>query len=93
MYQKQINFMFSSCCIDYVAAAHINADAIIHFGPTCFSKTSANIPYLNVYERYPINVEDLEKALSHKCEHTNEENLVVILDDGYIHCYGMCFVW
>ncbi|XP_066144439.1 2-(3-amino-3-carboxypropyl)histidine synthase subunit 2 [Euwallacea fornicatus] len=73
---------YESCCIDYVAAAHINADAIIHFGPICFSKPSENLPYLNVYEKKTISVTDLEKILAKE-----ENETLVLLDDGYVHSY------
>ncbi|KAK3263261.1 hypothetical protein CYMTET_27924 [Cymbomonas tetramitiformis] len=28
---------FGSCCVDEVAAAHMNAQCIIHYGPACLS--------------------------------------------------------
>ena len=28
---------YGSCCVDEVAALHINADCVIHYGQTCFS--------------------------------------------------------
>ena len=31
---------FGSCCVDEVAAAHRDADAIVHFGRACCSPTS-----------------------------------------------------
>ncbi|XP_066255722.1 2-(3-amino-3-carboxypropyl)histidine synthase subunit 2 [Euwallacea similis] len=73
---------YESCCIDYVAAAHINADAIIHFGPICFSKSSENLPYLNVYEKKTISVTELDKVLAKE-----ENEMLVLLDDEYIHSY------
>ena len=27
-----------SCCVDEVAAEHIDADAIIHYGPSCLTR-------------------------------------------------------
>ena len=29
-----------SCCVDEVAAKHVNADAVIHYGPACLSPVS-----------------------------------------------------
>ncbi|XP_060533166.1 2-(3-amino-3-carboxypropyl)histidine synthase subunit 2 [Cylas formicarius] len=73
---------YESCCVDYIAAAHINADAIIHFGPTCFSKSSASISYLNIYEKFEIDVEEL-KFLYH--EHFSQNPVSVVVDSEYIH--------
>ncbi|XP_018561728.1 2-(3-amino-3-carboxypropyl)histidine synthase subunit 2 [Anoplophora glabripennis] len=75
---------YESCCIDYIAAAHINADAIIHFGPVCFSKTSANIPYLNVYEKHFLNVEKLKASFEEKFGGGNS-GITILIDAGYIH--------
>ncbi|KAF7271016.1 hypothetical protein GWI33_016049 [Rhynchophorus ferrugineus] len=69
---------YESCCIDYVAAAHINADAIIHYGVVCFSKPLNDIPYLYVYEKHNINLEELNTALS---EFSIDKELVVLLLD------------
>ena len=29
---------YGSCCVDEVAAEHVNCDSIIHFGPACLSE-------------------------------------------------------
>eukprot|EP00252_Welwitschia_mirabilis_P006396 TRINITY_DN17278_c0_g1_i2.p1 TRINITY_DN17278_c0_g1~~TRINITY_DN17278_c0_g1_i2.p1 ORF type:complete len:505 (+),score=95.50 TRINITY_DN17278_c0_g1_i2:170-1684(+) len=31
---------YSSCCVDEVAAEHVNAECVIHYGHACFSPTS-----------------------------------------------------
>lgn len=82
-----MNFNFS-CCIDYIAAAHINADAIIHFGPVCFSKTSANVPYLNIYEKYDLDVEKLKASFQEKL-HGENMGISILIDSGYIYRTGI----
>lgn len=42
---------YASCCVDVVAAQHINADAIIHFGDSCMS-IPPTIPLLYVFQSY-----------------------------------------
>ncbi|KAJ8984110.1 hypothetical protein NQ317_017319 [Molorchus minor] len=66
---------YESCCIDYIAAAHINADAIIHFGPICFSKTSANIPYLSIYDKHELEIGKL----------ITKNQITILVDSPYIH--------
>lgn len=82
-----INF---SCCIDYIAAAHINADAIIHFGPVCFSQTLGTIPYLNIYDKHHLDVDkfkiDIQDLIS-----TNEVS--VVLDTVHLHQYGKIVIF
>lgn len=79
---------FFSCCIDYVAAAHINADAIIHFGPICFSKMTDKIPFLNIYEKHSLALADLRVAVSNFLSKVvKDDSVVLLLDDGFIHLY------
>ncbi|CAH0548955.1 unnamed protein product [Brassicogethes aeneus] len=73
---------YESCCIDYIAASHINADAIIHFGAVCFSITSANIPHMNIYEKGSLNVVDLKKSFD--TFEGNKSDIILLVDTPYI---------
>ena len=53
---------YGECCVDEVAAEHVCAEAIIHFGHTCLTPTE-RIPVMFVYTRAKMDVEDwMEKA-------------------------------
>lgn len=39
---------YGSCCVDEVAAEHVEADAIVHYGRACLSPTS-RIPALHIF--------------------------------------------
>ena len=39
---------YGSCCVDEIAAEHIDADAIVHYGRACLSPTS-RLPVIHVY--------------------------------------------
>ena len=39
---------YGECCVDEVAAQHLNADAVIHFGHTCLTPSQVDI--FNSYE-------------------------------------------
>lgn len=47
-----------SCCVDEVAAQHVDADAIVHFGHACMSQTS-RIPVIYVFGKLPLDIQDL----------------------------------
>ncbi|KAK4878417.1 hypothetical protein RN001_010923 [Aquatica leii] len=68
---------YESCCIDYIAAAHVEADAIIHFGPVCFSKPTETTPCLRIFEKYPLDLNKLRLVL------TNHANSIIVLDTPY----------
>lgn len=44
---------YGACCVDEIAAGHVNADAIIHYGRACLSPT-ARIPVVHIFTRQPI---------------------------------------
>ncbi|KAL9137547.1 MAG: hypothetical protein Q9175_001233 [Cornicularia normoerica] len=39
---------YGACCVDEIAAEHINADAVVHYGPACLSPT-ARIPVIHIF--------------------------------------------
>lgn len=49
---------FSPCCVDEVAAKHVDAELVVHFGDACLSPTQS-LPVLYVFERAPLDVERL----------------------------------
>lgn len=47
--------ILNSCCVDEVAAQHVNADGIIHFGHACLTPTDDRLHKLYVFEKLPID--------------------------------------
>ncbi|KAF1794640.1 Diphthamide synthesis DPH1/DPH2 [Phytophthora cactorum] len=54
---------YGSCCVDEVAAQHLVADCIVHYGRTCLSATT-KIPVIYVFGNAPIEVTDCVQQLS-----------------------------
>ncbi|KOB69621.1 Diphteria toxin resistance protein 2, dph2 [Operophtera brumata] len=75
---------YASCCIDSVAAMHVNSDAVVHYGHTCFSKT--NIPVLTVLLKTDLNVEASMKVLCDKFASDHEVRLCLFYDAAFEHC-------
>ncbi|KAL8695428.1 MAG: hypothetical protein Q9218_000006 [Villophora microphyllina] len=46
---------YGACCIDEIAAEHVNADVVIHYGRACLSPT-ARLPVIHVFTRQPLDV-------------------------------------
>ncbi|KAG1205195.1 hypothetical protein G6F35_011794 [Rhizopus arrhizus] len=69
---------YGSCCVDEVAAEHVNADLIVHYGRSCLSPTS-RLPVLYVFGQQPI---DMNHCIG-EFEQTfpNKSNPVVIMCD------------
>ncbi|KIV77547.1 diphthamide biosynthesis protein 2 [Exophiala sideris] len=52
---------YGSCCVDEVAAEHIDADAVVHYGRACLSPT-ARLPVLHIYTTMPLDHNDVVKS-------------------------------
>lgn len=73
---------YGSCCVDEIAASHVEADSLIHFGNACRSKVS-RLPVLYMFPEFSFNIEDFEKHV----QTLNIENkpISIYLDIGYHH--------
>ncbi|XP_076355069.1 diphthamide biosynthesis 2 isoform X1 [Tachypleus tridentatus] len=74
---------YGSCCVDEVAAEHVSADAIIHFGHSCLSSTS-RLPVLYIFGKQPLDsvhaVEEFRKMFPDR-----ESHVILIYDVVYSH--------
>ncbi|KAM5350618.1 hypothetical protein ACJ41O_007123 [Fusarium nematophilum] len=72
---------YSACCVDEIAAEHVSADVVIHYGRTCLSPTS-RLPAIYVYTShdldYDATVAGLENEFADKAT-----KLVVMADLTY----------
>ncbi|WFC95561.1 Diphthamide biosynthesis protein 2 [Malassezia brasiliensis] len=78
---------YGSCCVDEVAAAHVQADAVVHYGHTCLSPT-AQIPALYVFPRHEIDVSAAVDALHTAADGLPQDELqalVLTYDVAYAH--------
>ena len=48
--------------VDEVAAEHIGADSVIHFGRSCLTPTQ-RLPVLNIFTVLPLNTEAFESSI------------------------------
>ena len=74
---------YGSCCIDEVASQHVNSDFLIHYGPSCLSKTEKTLPIYHVFGKKQLDLD----SLSNFCELYIAKNkqLVVMYDVAYHH--------
>ncbi|KAN0064540.1 Diphthamide biosynthesis protein 2 [Thecaphora frezii] len=54
---------YGSCCVDEVAAQHVDADLVVHYGHACLSPT-ARLPVIYVFTKQPVDVDEAAKSLS-----------------------------
>lgn len=52
---------YGTCCVDEVAAEHVDADVVVHYGRSCLSPTS-RLPVIYVFTHKPLPLEPLVRA-------------------------------
>ncbi|XP_034487562.1 2-(3-amino-3-carboxypropyl)histidine synthase subunit 2 [Drosophila innubila] len=77
---------YGSCCVDEIAAAHVEADSVIHFGNACRSKAS-RLPVLYLYPELPLEVPAMLKQLGTLQPECGEREVCIYFDIGYQHLY------
>ncbi|XP_075992024.1 diphthamide biosynthesis 2 [Anticarsia gemmatalis] len=77
---------YASCCVDSVAAMHVQGNAVIHYGHTCFSKT--NIPVYTVLPKKDLDIEATLQVLKENFNTDENVKLCLFYDADYEHCKG-----
>ncbi|EAU35523.1 conserved hypothetical protein [Aspergillus terreus NIH2624] len=52
---------YGTCCVDEVAAEHVNADVVVHYGRSCLSPT-ARLPVIYVFTNKPLSLDPVVRA-------------------------------
>ncbi|KAI1321441.1 Diphthamide biosynthesis protein 2 [Mortierella claussenii] len=76
---------YGSCCVDEVAAQHIAADAIIHYGRSCQSPTS-RLPVIYVFGKQPVDVHECASVFNGFFEKDKAQKIILMYDVIYAHC-------
>ncbi|XP_013863297.1 2-(3-amino-3-carboxypropyl)histidine synthase subunit 2 [Austrofundulus limnaeus] len=77
---------YGSCCVDGVAAEHVGADCIVHYGGACLSP-SRRLPVRYVFEKRRLDVDTCSSSF--RDLHPDPETHVVLLYDvNYHHAVG-----
>ncbi|XP_014358010.2 2-(3-amino-3-carboxypropyl)histidine synthase subunit 2 [Papilio machaon] len=75
---------YASCCVDAVAAMHVQGDAVIHYGRSCFTKS--NIPVFTVLPKKKLNLEASIKTLQDNFGSDEIDKLCLFYDAEFEHC-------
>ncbi|KAL1921869.1 uncharacterized protein VTP21DRAFT_10511 [Calcarisporiella thermophila] len=75
---------YGSCCVDEVAAEHVNADFIVHYGRACLSATS-RLPVLYVFGKNPIDIENCAQGFDEIFGEEKSNPILIASDLVYLH--------
>lgn len=74
---------YGSCCVDEIAASHVDAECVVHYGHACMSPTS-KLPAFFVFGKATIDVDDCAKCLS-ACISASKKPVLVLYGLEYAH--------
>ena len=72
---------YGACCVDEIAAEHINADVVVHYGRACLSPT-ARLPVIYVFVKQDLDLEATAKALG-KQYPDKQQKIILMADVAY----------
>ncbi len=74
---------YGSCCVDEIAAEHVEADAIVHYGRACLSPT-ARLPVIHVFTNQSLDWEKVVASFKNAFP-TKSTKVVVTADGSFAH--------
>ncbi|KAI9713706.1 MAG: Diphthamide biosynthesis protein 2 [Candelaria pacifica] len=97
---------YGACCVDEIAAEHVDADVIVHYGRACLSPT-ARLSVIHVFTDQPLPLEPLLRAF--KATYSNLDEKIILMADviysnhvpqvyealsdlGYLHLYATSII-
>ena len=69
---------YGACCVDEIAAEHVDADVVVHYGRACLSPT-ARLPVIHVFTQQPLDMQPLLQAFTET--YPNLQERVVLMSD------------
>ena len=83
---------YGSCCVvDAVAAEHVNANCLIHYGAACLSRSYTNkLPVYYVFGKSKTDLTIFKQSLQNKINENNnldDDKDLIFFDLSYYHLY------
>lgn len=75
---------YGSCCVDEIAAEHVDTDVVVHYGRACLSPT-ARLPVVHVFTRQPLEMGPLLHAF--EASYPNKEKRIILMADVTYSCH------
>lgn len=69
---------YGTCCVDEVAAEHVDADVVVHYGRSCLSPT-ARLPVIYVFTHKSLPLDPLVRAF--KTTYPDPDSKVILVAD------------
>ncbi|OQS05688.1 diphthamide biosynthesis protein [Thraustotheca clavata] len=73
---------YGSCCVDEVAAQHLKADCVVHYGRACLSPTSL-LPVIYVFGNAPCAIVDVVNGLQSTITSLDDKSTFVVIYEPF----------
>ena len=73
---------YGACCVDEIAAEHIDAEVVVHYGRSCLSPT-ARLPVIYVFTSRPLELDPVVKVFQNTYPEKQEK--VILMADVIYH--------
>lgn len=73
---------YGSCCVDEIAAEHVEAEVVVHYGRSCLSPTT-RLPVIYVYTTKPLSIEDTLVAFRDVYHEDKGQKIILMTDIPY----------
>lgn len=80
---------YSPCCVDEIAAEHVNSDIIVHFGDACLNAIQ-KLPVIYSFGKPYINLNDIIQSFT-KTYSDKSEKICLMSNTPYIHCLNTLY--
>lgn len=77
---------YSPCCVDVVAAQHVSADLIVHFGNACLNPVK-DTPVVYIFGKMELDLEKVESQFrkQYNEESNKDDKIIFLYDPEYEH--------
>lgn len=79
---------YGSCCVDEIAAEHVDAEVVVHYGRSCLSPT-ARLPVIYVFTEQSLDVDLATKAFG--ATYPDKSQKVILMGDLPFHSHLAAF--
>ncbi|KAL8942068.1 MAG: hypothetical protein Q9216_001880 [Gyalolechia sp. 2 TL-2023] len=70
---------YSACCVDEIAAEHVSADVVVHYGRACLSPP-ARLPVIHVFTHQPLATDSVIESF--KSTYPNHDQPIILMADA-----------
>lgn len=74
---------YGACCVDEVAAEHVDADVVVHYGRSCLSPPS-RLPVIYVFTERPLNIDCVSTTFTESYPE-KDAKVILMADIPYSH--------